>query len=211
MQGCSRIDQKPVMAVCDPSGSISWRTGGRWDRQVIRSCHSRGDRWLRYLAAAGIPLGQGAGQITTPMRHQRASSLLQRQDWYLAGRIDDQIRYTAKAEQSEAMSARWFRVGVGVQVMLLAATIVAVPTLSLAVFIGLFATVSSATNALSRLGRHDTLRVTSMRRTSSNSCETPLRKPARNPSQRVSIRRNWRFPESMACGWRGGRPETGGK
>lgn len=56
------------------------------------------------------------------------------------------------------MSARWFWGGVGVQVLLLTATIVAVSTLSLAVFIGFFATVSSATSALARVDRHDEAR-----------------------------------------------------
>jgi hypothetical protein len=90
------------------------------------------------------------------MRRHRERPLEERRQLYLGARVDDQIAwYTQRAERSREMSARWFWGAVIVQTLLLAATIIAVWSLTLAVLIGFFATVSSSTAALARVHRHD--------------------------------------------------------
>jgi hypothetical protein len=97
-----------------------------------------------------------AEQVTSAMRKRRARPLEERRQLYLSARVDDQVRwYSQRSERSKVMSARWFWGGVAVQMLLLIATIVAVRWLTLAPFIGFFATVSSATSALARVNRHD--------------------------------------------------------
>jgi hypothetical protein len=86
-----------------------------------------------------------SGQITPAMRWQREQPLEDRRRLYLSARADDQIAwYTQRAERSREMSARWFWGGVVVQAFLLTATLIAVWSLTLAVLIGFFATVSSS-------------------------------------------------------------------
>jgi hypothetical protein len=154
-------------AMTETVKSLTWRyitrampfEGGPHDLNIDRefeyTIHDTGGHYpgTAELVESSSPSSE---QITPAMRRHRERPLEERRQLYLGARVDDQIAwYTQRAERSREMSARWFWGAVIVQTLLLAATIIAVWSLTLAVLIGFFATVSSSTAALARVHRHD--------------------------------------------------------
>ena len=98
-------------------------------------------------------------QISPEMKQLRARETSQRRQLFVEARLDDQIRwYSQKAARSEQISARWFWAGLGLTALALVAAIVSIQAFWVAVLISLFATLSTATTVLSKLGRHDDIK-----------------------------------------------------
>jgi hypothetical protein len=100
-----------------------------------------------------------AQQITGKMRAIRQKSLVERRDYYIHNRLDDQVQwYRNRSQLNRRIASRWFWLSIGSQSIALAIAILrsALPLGGLNL-VAPFAALATAIMAWSQLGRHDEL------------------------------------------------------
>jgi hypothetical protein len=153
-------------AVAEQTKSLTWRyiagavpfgeprAGDRFESMVERLTDAGS-----LTPPAGPAGSQGPNQITPAMAGLRAAPVAAIRETYLAARLDDQVDwYARKARRSGELSTRWYRTGLVIKAVALAAAICAVFWLPIAGVVGLCTTLGASALAASRLGRHEDVR-----------------------------------------------------